>query len=75
MKEYICVDDTFKRLDKDERKVFLKLISKSMHYTKADICRELAEKLYERLKVESQLIATSVLFTAADLLAEMEDEE
>lgn len=44
MKEYICVDDTYKSLDKDERKTFLKLISKSMHYTKSDICKDMVSK-------------------------------
>lgn len=50
MKEYICVDDTYKSLDEDERKVFLKLVGKSMRYTKADIRREFAKRIKEELK-------------------------
>lgn len=71
MREYICVDDTYKSLDKDEKKVFLKLISKTRHYTKVDICRGFLNKL--AFKCPKSILE---LWETVDLmLAEMEQGE
>lgn len=71
MKEYICVDDTYKSLDKEEKKVFLKLISKTMHYTKVDICRE----FWNKIQFYSNCKSSNHLSVAERLLTEMESEE